>query len=260
MDKIKLWYFFRIDDITPWMNWENLNIIENIFEKYEVKPIIWVVPDNKDLKLDWYWKIDNFWWKIKQLQKKWWIIAQHWFEHKYETKNSWIIWLNDYSEFAGLSYDEQFEKISNWKKILENNLWIEIKWWMAPAHSFDEITCKILNKLWFEYITDWISLFPFEKYSLKWLPQQIWKPKKKWFWIWTICLHVNKYDKKILDEIEVFCKENKSLIISDPEKLNYKNNFINNLSSSIYKILFLTEQFLYKRLIYNFIRNDNSKN
>lgn len=249
MDKIKPWYIFRIDDITPWMNWDNFFKIEKIFDNYGIKPIIWVVPNNKDKKLDWYWKIDDFWMKIMDLEKKWWIIAQHWFEHNYKTNNSWIIWLNNYSEFAWLSYKEQFEKISQWKEILENNLWKKISWWMAPAHSFDKVTCEILNKLWFEYITDWISLFPFKKYWLNWLPQQIWKPRKKIFWIWTICLHINNYDIAFIKEIENFCKSNSDKVIKNYEKLDYSNNIFKNIFSYVYKIIFYSEQSLYLLII-----------
>lgn len=211
-------YIFRLDDITPWMNWENLEKIEKIFDKFWIKPIIWVVPDNQDKKLDWYWKIDDFWWKIKSLEKKWWIISQHWYQHKYCTEDSWIIWLNKYSEFAWLPYEEQYKKIKKGKEILEENLEKEVKWWMAPAHSFDENTCKILKKLWFKYVTDWIALFPFEKCWLKWLPQQIWKPWNYPYWIpfgiWTICLHINTYDNKFFNNLERFLEKKHKQVIS----------------------------------------------
>jgi len=246
---MKTWYIFRLDDITPWMNWKNFNKIEKIFDKFWIKPIIWVVPDNKDKKLDRFKKIDKFWEKIRSLEEKWWIIAQHWYQHKYTTNKSWIIWINRYSEFAWLPYDEQYEKIKKWKEILEKNLKNKIKWWMAPAHSFDKNTCKILEKLWFEYITDWIALFPFKKYNLNWLPQQIWKPRNKLFWIWTICLHLNDYNEDFIKNIENFCEKKKKLIINNPENLNYKNNIIKNLINFIYKQIFKIELFLYKKFI-----------
>ena len=241
-------YIFRLDDITPWMNWENFDKIEKIFDKFWIKPILWVVPDNKDKNLDRFQQIEDFWWKIKSLEKKWWIVAQHWYQHKYCTENSWIIWLNKRSEFAWLSYKDQYEKIKKWKDILEKNLEINIKWWMAPANSFDNITCKVLKDLWFTHITDWIALFPFQKYWLNWLPQQIWKPKNQLFWIWTICLHINDYDKIFIKKIENFCKEKKHLIISNPEELNYKNNIIKSFANFVYKILFKIEQYLYQNL------------
>lgn len=207
MDFLKPTYFFRIDDVTPGMNWDNFLRLEKIFDTYDIKPIIGVVPNNKDKKLDQYHQIEDFWWKIRDLHQKWWIIAQHGYEHVYTNQNSGILKINNYSEFAWLPHDKQYEKISAGKKIMESELWFSPKWWMAPAHSFDEITCQVLRELWFEYITDGIAVFPFEKYWLKWLPQQIWKPRKRLFWTWTICLHPNRYDDRFINEIEKFCSQ-----------------------------------------------------
>jgi len=214
---LKKKYIFRIDDITPWMNWNNFEKIEKIFDKFWIKPIIWVVPDNQDQKLDKFEKINDFWWKIRSLQKKWWVIAQHWYQHKYCTENSWIIWLNNYSEFAWLKYEEQFEKIKKWKDILEKNISEKIKWWMAPAHSFDKTTCKVLKNLNFKYITDWIALFPFKEHWLKWLPQQIWRPWKYpywlFFWTWIICFHINNEKEDFFINLEKFLEKNWEKVI-----------------------------------------------
>ena len=52
------------------MNRENFDKIEKIFDSYGVKPIIGVVPDNQDKKLDGFGDIHNFREKIKSLDKK----------------------------------------------------------------------------------------------------------------------------------------------------------------------------------------------
>lgn len=246
MGEIKRSYLFRIDDITPWMNRDNFDRVEKIFDSYWIKPIIGVVPDNRDPKLDIFPHIDKFWKKIISLHEKGRIIAQHWYQHKYITKNSGIIWLNNYSEFAWLSYNDQKIKIQQGKLILEKNIWITIKWWMAPAHSFDKNTCKVLKDIGFEYITDWIAMYPFSKYGLKWLPQQIWKPQKKCFWIRTVCLHINNYDDRFMDNIEKFCQKNHELIIKDLSKLNYKNSIMKHIWNYLFKILFWSKIYLYK--------------
>lgn len=246
MDKIRLWYIFRIDDITPGMNRDNFRQIEKIFDTYWIKPIIGVVPDNKDDKLNGYWKTNNFRSKIKGLKDKWRIIAQHWYQHIYCTKNSWIIGLNNYSEFAWLPYSEQLHKIENGKKILEKNLWTSIKRWMAPAHSFDRNTCKALKHLWFEYITDGIAIYPFGKYWLKRLPQQIRKPERKTHGIRTICLHINKYNNGSIHKIEEFIEKNKEAMFFDPEKLSYKNNTRKKTLEVLFKALFRSKIYIYK--------------
>ena len=251
MDKIKVWYVFRIDDIAPWMNWTNFEKIEKIFDKYWVKPIIWVVPDNQDFKI-WNNKYNQgFWNKIKKIHDKWWTIAQHWYQHKYMNTNGWILKINKKWEFAWLPYDKQFEMIKSGKDILEKNLWFKIKWRMAPAHSFDITTCKILKVLWFEYITDWLDLYPFTKYWLKWLPQQIWKPMKKKYWIRTICLHINQFNNKFVNNIDTFLINNQKYL-TFPEKLDYKHKITlrNKILLIIFKTEFYLKQLLYKVYIY----------
>lgn len=217
-------YIFRLDDICPTMNWGNFSKLQTIFEKYDIKPILGVIPNNQDTKLDRDPPRENFWQIIQGLQQKGWIIAQHGYQHTYVTKDPGIIGLNKYSEFAGLPYEGQYEKIKQGKALLEDNLKTAIEWWMAPAHSFDENTCKALKELHFKYLTDGIALFPFKKYGLNWIPQQIWKPERKLFGIWTICIHPNSIDEDYLRHLERFVAQNLQHCIVDIEKLTYREH------------------------------------
>lgn len=231
-------YIFRIDDICPQMNWDNFNKLRTIFERYDIKPIIGVIPDNKDKKLNIYNPNNNFWGIIKELNQKGWIIAQHGYQHLYTNNNSGILKINKKSEFAGLTYEEQLEKIKAGKEISESNLNTNIKWWMAPAHSFDENTCKALKKLGFEYITDGIALFPFEKYSLTWIPQQIWSPVKKMFGDWTICIHPNTINDEYLHNMEKFIVQNNEFCTNID--LNQRNYILNILFGRWWKFKYLS--------------------
>mgnify|MGYP001160046680 CR=1 FL=1 len=38
----------RFDDISDHMNWSLMNKCEEIFDKYNIKPLLGVIPDNKD--------------------------------------------------------------------------------------------------------------------------------------------------------------------------------------------------------------------
>jgi len=230
-------YIFRIDDITPEMDRDNFYKIEKIFDKYNIQPIIWVVPDNQDPKLKWHGKIVDFRKKIKELSNKWWIVAQHGYQHVYSTKNSGIIGLNKYSEFAWLPYNQQIDKIRKGKKILEEKLWIHIKRWMAPAHSFDKNTCKVLKHIWFEYITDGIALYPFTKYGLKWLSQQLWRPIKLPWGIWTICLHPNIMKQDQIDYIGDFLRK-KDEWLERLSTISYKTSPLGKLANIIFKAWF----------------------
>ena len=39
---------FRLDDIAPNMKWEMMNKVENLFDRYQIKPIMGVIPKNED--------------------------------------------------------------------------------------------------------------------------------------------------------------------------------------------------------------------
>ena len=44
----KTGYIFRLDDIAPNMNWQMLARVRKLFNHYNVKPIIGVIPKNED--------------------------------------------------------------------------------------------------------------------------------------------------------------------------------------------------------------------
>ena len=113
---------------------------------------------------------------------------------------------------------------------------------MAPAHSFDANTCKVLTKLDFEYITDGIALSPFSREGLKWLPQQLRKPIQKRSGIRTICLHPNSYSPTFIDNIEAFCKAESQHCINAIESLNYSSP----RRKSVFFYKFYAEQKLYR--------------
>ena len=41
----------RLDDIAENMNWDLMNKSELLFEKYKIKPVLGVIPNNKDNEL-----------------------------------------------------------------------------------------------------------------------------------------------------------------------------------------------------------------
>lgn len=211
-------YVFRIDDVTPGANWPNLERLERIFDAYGVKPVVGVVPDNRDPKLSPCSPVPDFWDRVRRWSAKGWTIAQHGFTHEYVTQDPGILGLNGRSEFAGLPYAEQFRKLSEGQGILRRELSLAPTWWMAPAHGFDVQTCRALRELGFTHVTDGIALFPFEKFGLKWLPQQLWKPSWRPFGTWTICLHPNGYGEAFFSNLESFLTRYASLV-ANPAKV-----------------------------------------
>jgi len=228
-------YILRFDDACPTMDKRKWDKIETICDKYEIKPLIAVIPNNKDksMMVDKY--DEKFWDKIRDWQKKGWHIALHGFEHLYVTNKSGVLPFNKQSEFAGLSLEEQMIKIKKgWaifqKEQIKSNIWI------APSHTFDRNTLLALKQETnIDKISDGIALFPFIKYEFKWLPQQVWKFRKMPFGVWTSCFHPNTMNENEFHNLELFIKENKDDFI-DIEKLKYKQFCMMNI---IFKYIFL---------------------
>ena len=210
---------------------------EEILDEFSIKPIIGVIPDCKDPKLRYRKPMVEFWDWIRHLKRKGWIIAMHGYQHLYVTENSGLIDLNKYSEFAGLPYEVQAEKIRKAYEIFLLNR-IKPDFWMAPAHSFDLNTLKALKELTdIEYITDGFAIFPFEKYGFKWLPQQLWKFRRFPFGVWTICLHPNNMS---IPQVEIWRKvfeQYSRLFYSDVFDLNYDNSFLKNIINNSFNYI-----------------------
>ncbi len=145
----------RLDDITPDMDWERFLKFKALLDKYQVKPLIGVVPDNQDdnLKGTQEGAPSDFWAYIKELQSQGWSVAMHGYRHSYSTDKGGIFPLNHFSEFAGVSYEEQLRMLTEGKQILAEK-GIETDIFMAPAHSYDNNTLKALKETGFVKLTD----------------------------------------------------------------------------------------------------------
>jgi len=228
-------YIIRLDDACPTMNRDNWKRVEQLLNRYKIKPLVAVIPSNKDNKL----MVDDinkdFWKDVKKWQNKNWEIALHGFEHKYVTKHKSIVPINDYSEFAGLSLEKQREKIREGMKIFQqHNIFCRV--WIAPAHSFDKNTVKALKKESnINIISDGIAWSPYYEHDMHWIPQQLWKPREMLFGIWTICYHPDEMKDKDFEILENFLEKNfKKFTSIDKLKLNKKSKSL--LEKSFEKI------------------------
>ena len=59
----------RLDDIAENMNWDLMKKSELLFDKYAIKPVLGVIPDNKDNELLSYPKRNDFLATSKNLEK-----------------------------------------------------------------------------------------------------------------------------------------------------------------------------------------------
>ena len=201
----------RLDDITPDMDWKRFYQAKEIFDKYNICPLIGVVPDNRDTTLHKEEGRENFWRIIRELQENGWRVAQHGTYHCYKTEDSGILGLNPFSEFAGLSYEEQLQKLQAGKQILEEN-GVHTDIFMAPGHTYDKNTLRALRACGFHVITDGLASIPYLADEILCIPCRLrgfMSPKG----IDTVCLHTNLMDEQDMAELDKFCKDNREVIV-----------------------------------------------
>lgn len=178
----------RMDDITPDMNWENFLRFKRLCDRYQIKPLIGVVPDNQDENLHFESASQNkivsasgkavsfdltdtdnqpsdipqdYWGYLRRLQQEGWRIAQHGYIHCYHTQKMGCFPLNKLSEFAGIPYQQQYEALKAGKELLQSH-GIDTDIFMAPAHSYDKNTLRALKKLGFAKLTDGFGKVPYQ--------------------------------------------------------------------------------------------------
>lgn len=208
---------FRLDDITPDMKWDNFLKAKAIFDKYNIKPLIGVVPDNRDATLHFEESNTEFWNYVAELQKQGWAVAQHGYQHVYENEEKGLLKINPFSEFAGIDYDKQFTKISNGKKILEDN-GVSTDIFMAPGHTYDKNTLLALKECGFKYVTDGYASVPYVWNDICFYPSRngscdILAGCN------TICFHTNVMKNSDFIELEQFIKNHRTDIVDYKEMI-----------------------------------------
>lgn len=232
-------YILRLDDASEYMDIKKWTRIEELLDKYNIKPIVGIIPDNKDKSLiEKYKKDQDFWQKAKKWKNKGWTIALHGCNHEYITNDGGINPVNRRSEFAGVSYEEQCRKIENGIKILEKyEMYPEI--FFAPSHTFDLNTIKaLIEKSNIRIISDTIANDVYYKDDMYFIPQQSGKVRMLPFKIVTFCYHPNTMEEKDFNILEDFLnKYNQKFITVKEIKLKKRKlNIIDNMLRKLYFI------------------------
>ncbi len=204
----------RIDDVTDHMNWELMDKCEELFDNYEIKPLLGVIPNNQDPEFKNFPKRENFWGIVRNWQKKGWEISMHGFNHIYETETN----KNDYfeyggkSEFYGRSFEEQNNKIKNGLNIFKKEN-IKIRSFFAPNHTYDFNTFKALKANNIINVIDGYGLLPYQEFGINFIPQLFYKEIMLPYGIQSTQIHLNYIKKKNFDNLENFFKKNQKKII-----------------------------------------------
>lgn len=199
LDPMTARYLIRFDDICPTMNWNVWEQIEATLLRWQIKPILAVVPDNHDPKLNAGQFRSDFWSRVREWQRRGWAIGLHGYQHVYVTQDAGIVGINPRSEFAGSDYVSQRRKINSAVEIFCAEK-VAPKLWVAPAHSFDNTTLGVLDEFGIRCISDSFALYPYRDLSGRiWIPQQLWKFRDMPLGTWTICFHINEWSVRAIE-------------------------------------------------------------
>ena len=231
-------FLIRLDDIAENMNWDMMEQATNLFDKFEIKPVLGIIPNNKDPELLSYPKKNiNFWEQVRQWKNKGWEIGMHGNNHVYDS----ICPKNDYlghggnTEFCGHSYENQFKKISNGLAKFRNEK-INIRTFFAPNHTFDDNTLSVLEKCGIFEVLDGYGLTPYEEKRIKFIPQLFYKIYPLPFGIQTFQIHLNYYNQNDFNNFKKFIELNvKKIITYDHARSKINNNFIHKIIRSMTK-------------------------
>ncbi len=201
-------YILRFDDICPTMNWAVWDEIEKHLRFHNVCPILAVIPDNQDPTL----AIDppraDFWEWLRRLQDSGYCIALHGHQHLYINQRSGLMRLTEQSEFVGLTRTEQERKLGQALAVFRK-YGVNADAWVAPSHSFDQTTLKVLSDLGIPVVSDGLCRWPYtDSLGLIWVPQQLWKFEPRPKGIWTVCQHHNEWTgadlKRFVQDLELY--------------------------------------------------------
>ncbi len=200
-------YLIRLDDIAPHMDWSRLERLSRVFDEFGIQPLLGVIPDNQDLQLRQYPEFaGDFWEKIRSLQARGWEIAQHGYQHLYVTHDCGLMGINGLSEFAGLPFAKQLDKLACGQRLLREH-GLQFETFMAPSHSFDRLTLRALRELGFTTVTDGFTPWPSIEHGLIFLPQWLAIPRVMPLGVLTFCLHINVMTEGQIRRVEQFVAE-----------------------------------------------------
>ena len=207
-------YILRLDDASDYMDLAKWKKMERLLDHYEINPIFGIIPQNHDEALiSKYEQNPDFWALAHRWIEKGWTPAMHGYEHRYVTTDGGINPVNKRSEFAGLPYKEQAQKIRNGYQILKDHN-IEPDIFFAPSHTFDESTLLALqNETPIRIVSDTIACDVYKKGEFWFLPQQSGSARKLPFKTVTFCYHPNTMNEAAFEQLEEFLKIKKGRFV-----------------------------------------------
>ena len=223
----------RMDDISENMNWALMDKCEKLFDKFKIKPLLGIIPINKDPELLKFPKNDKFWERVESWKNKGWEITMHGCNHLYTQKSDKkdIFNYGGDSEFYGLDYSTQLNKIKTGLEEFKKRE-IKVRSFFAPNHIYDSNTLKALKDSDIKIIIDGYGLFPYYKNEILFIPQLFYKEIFLPFGIQSTQMHINEWNDEAYENFEIFIEKNYSKILNLNNIIEIANpNSLQNLTN-----------------------------
>lgn len=200
-------YLLRFDDLCPTMNKAAWERFVPLLRRFELQPILAVIPDNQDSQFQVEPSDPGFWEEMHSLEADGATIGLHGYQHLCNSPNRLaprnLMPLHGETEFAGAPKDFQRKWIREGLAILRER-GLRPRIWVAPRHGFDGVTLGILREEGVDLVSDGLASRPFKWRGLTWIPQQLWQPVAKEAGLWTICIHPDSANDGLVEALEVF--------------------------------------------------------
>lgn len=190
----------RFDDVSPWMAWDKFLPLKEKLSALGIRCVLGVVPDCRDPDLRAGQHRADFFSLVRGWAAHGDAIAQHGTHHVYDSQDAGLLGIQKRSEFAGHSYDKQYERLAKGRAILvAQGVWQP--YFMAPSHSFDRETLRALRALGFVAVTDGFGFHPYEVDGIVLVPQLTGRPLPIRLGVQTVCIHVNSLPEQAISRL-----------------------------------------------------------
>lgn len=215
-------YLIRLDDACEHWNKDNWHKMHDLLFKYNIKPLVAIIPKCEDKALLKYPYDSEYESTIKNWISDGWTPCLHGYNHVFQTSESGINPVNNFSEFAGVSLDLQKEKIRAGYELLKNKD-INPEVFVAPAHTFDLNTLEaIKSESKIRIISDTVANDIYKDGDFYFIPQQSGMVRNLRFKIVTFCYHPNTMSQNNFIDLEEFIIKHKDNFVSFND-LNFRN-------------------------------------
>ncbi len=206
-------YLLRFDDLCPTMARGRWGQFEQVLREFDVKPILAVVPENRDPGLMLEPEDEGFWDRMRAWEAEGATIGLHGYRHVCASRGHSLMPMHRETEFAGVAAETQQEWIRIGLKMLRGRR-LRPRLFIAPRHGFDANTLLSLKTEGIGYLSDGLAQVPVMRGGVVWIPQQIWEPVEMPAGLWTICLHSNTASDEGVAMLRRFLTRNRERVTS----------------------------------------------